>query len=138
MLAVRFARDCAWRAGGLRAARALCAAVRPPQGRCVVIEQGCSSAAVRRRATSKGRPPSRKEARAAAPAAAPTLLIFNWGRELDADVFASPRRVLLQGRFEKVSRLEAQFHLHAQRQGDRYVLVFSELRDEARRQAHHR
>jgi hypothetical protein len=63
-----------------------------------------------------------------APAAAPTLLTFNWGSELDADVFAVREEFSFKGDSEQISRLEAQFRLHAQRQGDRYRLVFSELR----------
>jgi hypothetical protein len=63
-----------------------------------------------------------------APAPAPTLLTFNWGSELDTDVFAIREEFSFRGDAERVSRLEAQFHLHARRQGDRYMLVFSELR----------
>ncbi len=63
----------------------------------------------------------------AAPAPAPTLLRFDWGNELDTDVFAIREEFTFKGDREKVSRLEAQFHLHAQRQGDKYLLVFSDL-----------
>jgi hypothetical protein len=72
------------------------------------------------------REPARKQA--AAPAAPmPTLLRFDWGNELDADVFAIREEFTFKGDSERVSRLEAQFHLRAERRGDRYVLTFSEL-----------
>ncbi|MEJ0040159.1 MAG: hypothetical protein WDO68_29690 [Gammaproteobacteria bacterium] len=58
---------------------------------------------------------------------APTLLTFNWGRQLDARVFAIREEFSFKGDSERVSRLEAEFQLHAERQGDRYVLTFSEL-----------
>lgn len=76
---------------------------------------------------------SRKEknATATAPTQAtpptPTRLTFNWGSELDADVFAIREEFAIKGDSERVSRLEAQFHLHTQRLGDRYVMVFSAL-----------
>jgi hypothetical protein len=57
----------------------------------------------------------------------PTLLTFNWGSELDADVFAIREEFAIKGDSERISRLEAQFHVHAQRLGDRYVMVFSGL-----------
>ncbi len=62
-----------------------------------------------------------------APAPGPTLLKFDWGNELDADVFAIREEFTFKGDRESNSRLEAQFHLHAQRQGDKYLLVFSDL-----------
>lgn len=71
---------------------------------------------------------SKKEKSApAAPTPTPTLLTFNWGRALDADVFAIREEFSFTGDSETVSRLEAQFHLHAERQNDRYVMTFSEL-----------
>jgi hypothetical protein len=73
---------------------------------------------------------ARKDKKAPTPpatTAAPTLLTFDWGGELDADVFAIREEFTFRGDSEKVSRLEAQFHLHAQRLGDRYLLVFSDL-----------
>src|SRR3954467_10983050 len=63
-----------------------------------------------------------------APASTQTLLHFDWGRELDADVFATREEFAIKGDSERISRLEAQFHVHAQRLDDRYVLTFSELR----------
>lgn len=59
--------------------------------------------------------------------AAPTLLHFDWGNALDADVFAIREEFVFKGDSEHVSRLEAQFHLRAERKGDRYVLMFSQL-----------
>jgi hypothetical protein len=73
-----------------------------------------------------GAPPAQAQAPAAP--GPPTLLRFDWGRELDADVFAIREEFTFKGNSERISRLEAQFHLHAQRLGDRYLLVFSELK----------
>jgi hypothetical protein len=61
------------------------------------------------------------------PAPTPTLLHFDWGPELDADVFAIREEFAIKGDSERISRLEARFHVHAQKLGDRYVMVFSEL-----------
>lgn len=61
------------------------------------------------------------------PNPAPTLLRFDWGRELNAKVFAVREEFSIKGDSEQISRLEAEFQLHAERQGDRYVLTFSEL-----------
>ena len=57
----------------------------------------------------------------------PLLLQFDWGRELDADVFATREEFTIKGDSERISRLDAQFHLQAKREGDRYVLTFSAL-----------
>src|SRR5262245_53747814 len=62
-----------------------------------------------------------------APAPTPTLLNFNWGSELNADVFAIREEFAIKGDSERISRLEAQFHVQAQKLGDRYVMVFSGL-----------
>jgi len=59
--------------------------------------------------------------------AAPTLLTFNWPQELDADVVALREEFTVKGDSEHTSRLEARFHLHSVRDGDRYVLSFSNL-----------
>lgn len=75
----------------------------------------------------QARTPASAKPQKATPTPVPTLLRFDWGRELDADVFAIREEFSFKGDRETVSRLEAQFHLHAQRQGDRYVLLFSEL-----------
>jgi hypothetical protein len=77
----------------------------------------------------KPAPSSAKAAKPQKPAPAPgaTLLKFDWGNELDADVFAIREEFTFKGDRESNSRLEAQFHLHAQRQGDKYLLVFSAL-----------
>ena len=58
----------------------------------------------------------------------PTLLSFDWGREFDAKVFAIREEFTFTGETEQVSRLEAEFQLHAQRVGDRYMLTFADLR----------
>src|SRR3954447_23426011 len=73
--------------------------------------------------------PARKQEKAAAPNPnlPPTRLHFDWGGELNAKVFAIREEFSFKGDSENVSRLEAQFQLHAVRQGDRYVLTFSEL-----------
>jgi len=132
MLAVRFARGL--RMAGVATACALLGAC-ATQGESTRKDDASSSskaAAAKVPApqgqSSKG-PSARSEKRGpATPAAAPTPLIFNWGAELDADVFAVREEFSFKGDSEQSSRLEAQFHLHAQRQGDRYRLVFSELR----------
>jgi hypothetical protein len=59
--------------------------------------------------------------------AAPTLLRFDWGQELDADVVALREEFSAKGDSEHTSRLEARFHLHSVRDGDHYVLTFSNL-----------
>ena len=69
-----------------------------------------------------------KDAKVTSATAAPMRLNFDWGRELDADVFAIREEFSFKGDSERVSRLEAQFHMHSERLGDRYVLVFSELK----------
>jgi hypothetical protein len=66
-------------------------------------------------------------AQQAAPNPTPTLLKFDWGNEVDADVFAIREEFTFKGDTERISRLEANFHLHAVRVGDRYSLSFSEL-----------
>ena len=115
MFAVRCVRG--WRLAGL----VVCALL------AACATQGDSTKKANPPPASKAQP-AKTQKQAPAPAAAPTLLTFNWGSELDADVFAIREDFAFRGDSERVSRLEAQFHLHAQRQGDRYMLVFSELR----------
>jgi hypothetical protein len=76
--------------------------------------------------SAKKEPPKKPDK--AAPNAAPTLLSFDWGREFDAKVFAIREEFTFTGDTEHVSRLEAEFQLHAQRVGDRYMLTFADLR----------
>lgn len=59
--------------------------------------------------------------------ATPTLLTFDWGQELDADVVALREEFTVKGDSERTSQLEARFHLHSARDGDHYVLTFSNL-----------
>ena len=72
-------------------------------------------------------PAKKPQQTAPAPSATPTRLNFDWGRELNAKVFAIREEFSFKGDAESLSRLEAEFQLHAERQGDRYVLTFSEL-----------
>ena len=62
-------------------------------------------------------------------AAAPQsiALKFDWGAELDANVVSVREEFANSGDSERVALLEARFHLHAVREGDRYVLAFSDL-----------
>ncbi len=106
MLVVRFA----------RALRVVCLATCALLSACAT--QGDSS----RRA---GDSASRTQKKAPAPT--PTLLHFDWGDELEADVFSIREEFSFKGDSERVSRLEAQFHLRAERQADRYVVTFSDL-----------
>jgi hypothetical protein len=62
-----------------------------------------------------------------APNATPTLLTFDWGDEFDANVFAIREEFSVKGDAEHTSRLEARYHLHGARDGDHYVLSFSDL-----------
>jgi hypothetical protein len=64
---------------------------------------------------------------AAAPAPQPIALKFAWGDALDANVLAVREEFQTRGDSERVSKLEARFHLHATREGDRYALTFSDL-----------
>ena len=72
-----------------------------------------------------GESTSRTQKNSTAPA--PTLLHFDWGDELEADVFAIREEFTFKGDSEHVSRLEARFHLRAERRADRYLLMFSDL-----------
>ncbi|MEJ1961202.1 MAG: hypothetical protein WDO56_06545 [Gammaproteobacteria bacterium] len=69
---------------------------------------------------------SRDNLRLAA-AAQPIVLRFNWGAQLDADVVAIREELHMKRDSERVLKLEAHFHLHAIREGQRYVLTFSDL-----------
>lgn len=125
MFAVRFLRES--RLAGLMVCMLLGAcATQSESGKQAEPSSKATSSAASKAPSAKT--PKRARAPAPAPAAPPTLLTFNWGSELDADVFAIREEFSFKGDSEKVSRLEAQFHLHAQRQGNRYALVFSELR----------
>ena len=77
--------------------------------------------------SAKKEPARKQEKVVSTPGTSPTLLKFDWGRELNAKVFAIREEFSFTGDSEHVSRLEAEFQLHAERQGDRYVLTFSEL-----------
>jgi hypothetical protein len=57
----------------------------------------------------------------------PTVLRFDWGNELDANVIATREEIVSKGDTQRVSRLEARFRLHAVREAGRYVLTFSNL-----------
>ena len=61
-------------------------------------------------------------------AAAPQsiALKFDWGTELDVNVVAL-REEFNAAESGRVTKLEARFHLHAVREGDRYALAFSDL-----------
>ena len=62
-------------------------------------------------------------------AAAPQTidLKFDWGATLDANVVAVREEFQTRDGAERVSKLEASFHLHAVREGDRYALTFTDL-----------
>ena len=72
-------------------------------------------------------PDKARKAAAPAPKSTPTSLTFDWGQELDANVYATREEFSVTGDSERVSRLEARFHLHAAREGDRYRLTFTDL-----------
>jgi hypothetical protein len=72
-------------------------------------------------------PPKAAATAPANPHPTPTRLSFDWGNELNAKVFAIREEFTFKGESETVSRLEAEFQLHAVRQDDRYTLSFSEL-----------
>jgi hypothetical protein len=72
--------------------------------------------------------PAQKPANTAPnPHPTPTRLNFDWGNELNAKVFAIREEFSFKGETQSVSTLEAEFQLHAVRDGDRYTLTFSEL-----------
>jgi hypothetical protein len=77
--------------------------------------------------STKKEPANKQETVASNPNAAPTLLRFDWGREINAKVVAIREEFSFKGDSEQLSRLEAEFQLHAVREGDGYVLTFSEL-----------
>ena len=65
--------------------------------------------------------------RLAASAPQSVALKFDWGAGLDANVVAVREQFATRGDSQRVAKLEARFHLHAAREGERYVLTFSDL-----------
>lgn len=95
--------------------------------RFMCISRKLSIAALVLAATCSSHAESRDELRLAAAAAKPLTLRFDWGSQLDANVVAIREELQMKGDSERVLKLEARFHLHAVREGERYVLTFSDL-----------
>jgi hypothetical protein len=118
VFALKFA--CGWRAASVVTLALLCA--------CTTQREAPDSPDKKSSAAANGQPTGKgSQSQQSAPTPTPTLLSFDWGSELDADVFAIREEFTFRGDRETISRLEANFHLHAVRVGDRYSLSFSEL-----------